>query len=110
MKTHFPLTDVQRRVMALLEREMKAPLANILALSQTLTAGRVSRVAVREYASMTSFEACRMMRLLEEMAVLLQPGAVRNTYPPPSAESRARTIPKRARLQARHRPSSPRRA
>jgi len=80
VKTPFRLTDVQRRVMALLEREMKAPLTNILALSQTLTTERVSRLAVREYASMTSFEAYRMMRLLEEMAVLLQPGVVRDIH------------------------------
>jgi hypothetical protein len=105
VKTQFPLTDVQRRVMALLERELKAPLTNILALSQTLIAGRVSRVAVREYASMANFEACRMMRLLEEMAVLLQPGTGRDIHPPPSVDRRVRTGPKRARVQSKHRAS-----
>jgi hypothetical protein len=57
---------------------------------------------------MTSFEAYRMMRLLEEMAVLLQPDAVRDIDPPPPVKRRVRTAPNRARAQAaKHRALSP---
>lgn len=60
-----------RHVMLFFDRELRGPITNILALSQTLAAGRVSRASVREYARMVSFEAVRLKRLAEEMAVLL---------------------------------------
>ena len=72
MKT-IPLPpDVPRRALLFLDRELKGPITNILALSQTLASGRVSRASTREYARMAGFEAARLKRLVEEMAVLLR--------------------------------------
>jgi len=65
------LPDVPRRVLLFLDRELKGPITNILALSQTLASGRVTRASTREYARMAAFEAARLNRLVDEMTVLL---------------------------------------
>jgi len=57
-------------VLLLLDRQLKGPITNILALSQTIASGRISRLSVREYARMAGFEAARLKRLVEEMAVI----------------------------------------
>lgn len=63
---------VPRDMLLFLDRELKGPITNILALSQTVAAGRVTRASVREYARMAGFEAARLNRLVEEMGLLLR--------------------------------------
>ncbi|MFN7914572.1 MAG: hypothetical protein U0Q55_04485 [Vicinamibacterales bacterium] len=72
--------DTRQQLMAL-HKAMKGPLANILAMSQTLAMGRIARPAIREYARMTTAEAGRLALLLDQAAAVTRASARRPALP-----------------------------
>jgi hypothetical protein len=55
-----------------IERELRARLANILALAQSIAEGRVAPRHFREYARLCCVEAARLTRLVEEIGAIIE--------------------------------------